>query len=316
MLGHATGRLLLARDGYAVDLDRVIAAAAKAGTAIEINANPHRLDLDDEHARRAKAAGVQIVINPDCARRERVRRPGLRDWRGPTSGAHARRRAERPAPRQRSSGDLRRCGLDNLPPAILGLSPDGLTKEEFRINSFKNEWFSRIINQLILSLSAADLAAAGVPPHNAWFWSLPEGLRDDREVPGSGARAVGDALVGCRSSNPRQPLKGASGAMVRRPGGRAGCELRARSPHAIHSGSFTRFVSKRWLRPEALLRRLAGLACLGARWRQRADLPCVPGLAGDDLASRRAKGGVVASRGSGNRSRCSSRCAERATCWT
>lgn len=66
MLGHATGRLLLARDAYAVDLDAVIAAAAAAGTAIEINADPHRLDLDSEHARKAKAAGVAIVINPDA----------------------------------------------------------------------------------------------------------------------------------------------------------------------------------------------------------------------------------------------------------
>src|SRR6516165_8769629 len=45
MLGHPTGRLLLARDGYDLDLDAVIAAAAAAGTMIEINANPHRLDL-------------------------------------------------------------------------------------------------------------------------------------------------------------------------------------------------------------------------------------------------------------------------------
>jgi DNA polymerase (family X) len=66
MLGHPTGRLLLAREGYQVDLDAVIAAAAKAGTMIEINASPHRLDLDDEHCRRAKARGVAIVINPDA----------------------------------------------------------------------------------------------------------------------------------------------------------------------------------------------------------------------------------------------------------
>lgn len=66
MLGHPTGRLLLARDAYAVDLDAVIAAAAEAGTMIEINANPHRLDLDDLHARRAKEAGVLIAINPDA----------------------------------------------------------------------------------------------------------------------------------------------------------------------------------------------------------------------------------------------------------
>jgi DNA polymerase (family 10) len=66
MLGHPTGRLLLARDGYNVDLDAVIDAAARAGTAIEINADPHRLDLDSEHCRRAKAQGVTIVINPDA----------------------------------------------------------------------------------------------------------------------------------------------------------------------------------------------------------------------------------------------------------
>ncbi len=66
MLGHPTGRLLLARDGYAVDLDAVIAAAAGAGAMIEINANPHRLDLDATHARKARAAGIPIAINPDA----------------------------------------------------------------------------------------------------------------------------------------------------------------------------------------------------------------------------------------------------------
>jgi DNA polymerase (family 10) len=66
MLGHPTGRLLLARDGYAVDLDAVIDAAATAGTMIEINANPHRLDLDSAHCRRARQKGVTIVINPDA----------------------------------------------------------------------------------------------------------------------------------------------------------------------------------------------------------------------------------------------------------
>ena len=66
MLGHPTGRLLLARDGYAVDLDAVIAAAAAAGTMIEINANPHRLDLDAVHARAAHRLGIPIAINPDA----------------------------------------------------------------------------------------------------------------------------------------------------------------------------------------------------------------------------------------------------------
>lgn len=66
MLGHPTGRLLLARDAYAVDLDAVIAAAAESGTMIEINANPHRLDLDADHCRKARNLGVTIVINPDA----------------------------------------------------------------------------------------------------------------------------------------------------------------------------------------------------------------------------------------------------------
>jgi DNA polymerase (family 10) len=66
MLGHPTGRLLLARDAYAIDLDAVLAAAADAGTMVEINADPHRLDLDSLSARRAHALGVRIVINPDA----------------------------------------------------------------------------------------------------------------------------------------------------------------------------------------------------------------------------------------------------------
>jgi DNA polymerase (family 10) len=66
MLGHPTGRLLLARDAYAVDVDAVIDAAARAGTMIEINADPHRLDLDPTACRRARGRGVTIVINPDA----------------------------------------------------------------------------------------------------------------------------------------------------------------------------------------------------------------------------------------------------------
>lgn len=66
MLGHATGRILLRREGYQVDLEAVLQAAAKHGTAIEINANPHRLDLDWVHVKRAKELGVRLVINPDA----------------------------------------------------------------------------------------------------------------------------------------------------------------------------------------------------------------------------------------------------------
>jgi DNA polymerase (family X) len=66
MLGHATGRLLLRREPYQVDLEAVLQAAAEAGTMVEINAHPNRLDLDWLHCKRAKALGVMLVINPDA----------------------------------------------------------------------------------------------------------------------------------------------------------------------------------------------------------------------------------------------------------
>jgi DNA polymerase (family 10) len=66
MLGHATGRLLLRREGYQVDLEAVLQAAAKHGTMVEINAHPQRLDLDWVHCKRAKALGIKLVINPDA----------------------------------------------------------------------------------------------------------------------------------------------------------------------------------------------------------------------------------------------------------
>ncbi len=66
MLGHATGRLLLKREGYQVDLEAVLQAAAEMGTMVEINAHPARLDLAWIHCKRAKALGVKIVINPDA----------------------------------------------------------------------------------------------------------------------------------------------------------------------------------------------------------------------------------------------------------
>ncbi|MDR3591133.1 MAG: DNA polymerase/3'-5' exonuclease PolX [Negativicutes bacterium] len=66
ILGHPTGRILLARDGYELDVAEVIRAAAATGTAIEINANPYRLDLDWRWCRRAKEAGVLLAVNPDA----------------------------------------------------------------------------------------------------------------------------------------------------------------------------------------------------------------------------------------------------------
>jgi len=66
MLGHSTGRLLLKRDGYKINLDTVLKCAAQHGKMIEINAQPSRLDLDWVHVKRAKAMGIPIVINPDA----------------------------------------------------------------------------------------------------------------------------------------------------------------------------------------------------------------------------------------------------------
>lgn len=64
-IAHPTGRLIGERDAYDVDLEAVLAAAAGNGTAIEINAYPLRLDLNDTSARRAKELGVPLVINTD-----------------------------------------------------------------------------------------------------------------------------------------------------------------------------------------------------------------------------------------------------------
>lgn len=66
VLGHPTGRLLLSRDGYPLNLSAVLEAAAEAGTAIEINAHPYRLDLDWRYCRKAKELGIPIPINPDA----------------------------------------------------------------------------------------------------------------------------------------------------------------------------------------------------------------------------------------------------------
>ena len=66
ILGHPTGRLLLRREGYPIDHERVIAACAEHDVALELNANPHRLDLDWRWVRAATEAGVLISINPDA----------------------------------------------------------------------------------------------------------------------------------------------------------------------------------------------------------------------------------------------------------
>jgi len=66
ILGHATGRLLLRRDGYEVDVRAVIDAAAEHGVCVEINADPARLDVDWKWARYAASRGVLVPIDPDA----------------------------------------------------------------------------------------------------------------------------------------------------------------------------------------------------------------------------------------------------------
>ena len=65
IIGHPTGRIIPDREGADLDMDAVLAAAAETGVALEINAHPSRLDLDDVYARRAKDLGIPISINTD-----------------------------------------------------------------------------------------------------------------------------------------------------------------------------------------------------------------------------------------------------------
>ncbi|RLB05782.1 MAG: DNA polymerase/3'-5' exonuclease PolX [Deltaproteobacteria bacterium] len=65
-IAHPTGRLISTREGYRVDVDRVIERAAQTGTALEINAYYDRLDLNDTYVRRAKELGVKVAIGTDA----------------------------------------------------------------------------------------------------------------------------------------------------------------------------------------------------------------------------------------------------------
>jgi DNA polymerase (family X) len=66
ILAHPTGRLLLTREPYAIDVEAVLEKAAEVGVAVELNADPHRLDLDWRYCRQAKELGVTIEIGPDA----------------------------------------------------------------------------------------------------------------------------------------------------------------------------------------------------------------------------------------------------------
>jgi len=66
ILGHPTGRKILSREAYALDIERVLVRAAELGVAVEHNASPARADLSDLHLRRAKELGCRIVVNTDA----------------------------------------------------------------------------------------------------------------------------------------------------------------------------------------------------------------------------------------------------------
>jgi DNA polymerase (family 10) len=65
-IGHPTGRLIGRREPYALDIERVVEAAVRTGTLLEINANPNRRDLNEANARVAVEAGAMLVIDADA----------------------------------------------------------------------------------------------------------------------------------------------------------------------------------------------------------------------------------------------------------
>ena len=65
-LGHPTGRLLLHRDPFSFDFDRVVSEAVKRGVWLEINSSPERLDLSANHVRAAKAKGAKFIVSTDA----------------------------------------------------------------------------------------------------------------------------------------------------------------------------------------------------------------------------------------------------------
>jgi DNA polymerase (family 10) len=66
IVGHPTGRLLLRRDEFACDMEKILDAARQHGVVMECNASPERLDLKDIYLRKAKERGVRIVISTDA----------------------------------------------------------------------------------------------------------------------------------------------------------------------------------------------------------------------------------------------------------
>jgi DNA polymerase (family 10) len=73
IISHPTGRLIQRRDEYEIDFDKILRVAKETGTILEINSYPERLDLNDQNIRRAKEAGVKMVINTDSHHKDQMR---------------------------------------------------------------------------------------------------------------------------------------------------------------------------------------------------------------------------------------------------
>ena len=95
ILAHPTGRLLLTREPYAINIEAVLEKAAQVGVAVELNADPHRLDLDWRYCRQAKELGVTIEIGPDAHSTARARQRAFWNWNGEKGVARGGRDSQR-----------------------------------------------------------------------------------------------------------------------------------------------------------------------------------------------------------------------------
>ncbi len=112
-IGHPTGRLIERREPYALDIDAVVAAAARTGTFLEINGNPDRRDLNELNARRAVEAGAHLVIDSDAHWAKTLPNIGYgvatarRAWLTKDAVANTRSWPELDALRKRSQAEVR-----------------------------------------------------------------------------------------------------------------------------------------------------------------------------------------------------------------
>ena len=104
VIGHPTGRLILKREGYQLTFERIVAAAAAAGVALEINSQVDRLDLDEHHARLAREKGVKLMIDSDAHSPAALGQHALGHHDGAARLARAGRRAQYAAARGLQGG--------------------------------------------------------------------------------------------------------------------------------------------------------------------------------------------------------------------